>query len=336
MINKIVLIIISGLLLPLVFFYLTRDKIELRYILSDRIPTNLHEDHVSESIQQIELINTGDIEVNRVIIKIKAQVIDFSIQKASIFDSISVSKSNNEFDILYPTIPPNGIVKVVIKSTDTGFGNENLSIVHTKGKGVNVLKKSDNSMLTYILYLGLPLIYIILIFYQIRSIAINHFLENAYLWPIEILKENKPLFISKQNWEKTRLAAINFVFYKDSSSKFTKSMAYKILSDEKPSYLNDEEWRNMKKNAEEDLIKKVNNTNSSFQFEEFFKIKKPMYIDDNEWDKVVNAINNGFYFLIVNNFHSFMNSSIFKTKPEIINEITWVKILEYKRLKTVE
>ena len=72
-ITGLVLLLVGGLITK----YLFDDKIELRYIVSDRIPTNLFNGNETESIQQLELLNTGDVELQRIIIKINTNVLDY-------------------------------------------------------------------------------------------------------------------------------------------------------------------------------------------------------------------------------------------------------------------
>ena len=69
-----ILLLIGGVISKFVF----NDKVELRYVVSDRIPTNFFVGNESESIQQLELLNIGDIELNRVIIKIKANIKEYN------------------------------------------------------------------------------------------------------------------------------------------------------------------------------------------------------------------------------------------------------------------
>ena len=67
-ISGIILILITGLAAKFIF----NDKIELRYILSERIPTTFIDGNDSESIQQLEILNTGVTEIQKIIIKIHA------------------------------------------------------------------------------------------------------------------------------------------------------------------------------------------------------------------------------------------------------------------------
>ena len=117
--------IIAGIVLIIVGVLVTKyfvdDKTELRYVVSDRIPTNFFDGNDTESIQQLELLNTGDIELQRIIIKINANVIDYYIQKVTSSDSIITSKNNRLLEFVYPQIPPEGNIKIIFKSFQTSY-----------------------------------------------------------------------------------------------------------------------------------------------------------------------------------------------------------------------
>jgi len=344
LITGFILLLIGGLITKFIF----NDKVELRYVVSDRIPTNFFVGNESESIQQLELMNTGDIELNRVIIKIKANIKEYKIQKIASSDSVIVTKNNGLLEIIYPQIPPDGNIKIIIKSVGDGVNSGDLEIKHSKGSAKPALESNNT---TNYLYYGLMLFYFILIIYGIRKTLIDSIAFDVYYLPYDkILKKSKPWYIPTNEWEKFRIDSMKYIFNYDNTSNIANSLCYQILDLEKQKSISDEEWIQLKLVAQKRLLNSISedvNKGYRWKVEEYLSLKQPKNIDENVWAEIKSLISKAYIstqILKVDNYTSDAEilELLKEKKPQIVSEQNWEKYqsfllkLEKVRRQTVE
>ena len=76
--------VLSGYLL----YYLTQDKIELEYYLSEPIPLIIDKGEVKESVQQLTVINSGDVAIDSIGIKITGKIKEANVIKNFVDDKV--------------------------------------------------------------------------------------------------------------------------------------------------------------------------------------------------------------------------------------------------------
>lgn len=335
----IVLIVIGGLITKFVF----DDKTELRYVLSDRIPTNFFDGDETESIQQLELLNTGDIELLRIIIKVKTNVLEYYIQKVTSSDSIIVSKTNSLLEVLYPQIPPDGNVKIIFKSSGNGVNENDLDIKHSKGSAKPAL--ATNNSVRFV-SLGLMLLYLIFAMFGLRTILLDAVATKVYYKPYdEILKKSKPWYIPLNKWKKIREDSIKYVFNNEYSSNVINSLCYQILDTEKQKFITDDEWIKLKLASQKRLIITISeNLNQSYNWEidKYISLKRPRNIDDDVWGNITSLISKAYTISRVFNVSDYSNQKeiaelLTSSKPEIVDENDWKKyrsfLLKFENLE---
>jgi len=344
LISGFILLLIGGLISKFIF----NDKVELRYVVSDRIPTNFFVGNESESIQQLELLNTGDIELNKVIIKIKANIKEYEVQKIASSDSIIVTKSNGLLEIIYPQIPPEGNIKIIIKSIGDGVSYGDLDITHSKGSAKPALESNNT---TNYLYYGLMLFYFILIIFGIRKTVIDTIAFDVYYQPYDkILKKSKPWYVPANKWKKFRDDSMKYIFNYDNYANITNSLCYQILDLEKQKSISNEEWIQLKIVAQKRLLNSISedvNKGFDWKIEEFLSLVEPKNIDENVWLEIKNVINKAYITTLILKVDDYTNDAeiaelLKQKKPQIISERNWEKYqsfllkLEKLRKQTVE
>lgn len=344
LISGFILLLIGGLISKFVF----NDKVELRYVVSDRIPTNFFVGNESESIQQLELLNTGDIELNKVIIKIKANIKEYEVQKIASSDSIIVTKSNGLLEIIYPQIPPEGNMKIIIKSIGDGVNYGDLDITHSKGIAKPALESNNT---TNYLYYGLMLFYFVLIIFGIRNTVIDSIAFDVYYQPYDkILKQTKPWYVPANKWKKFRDDSMKYIFNYNNTSNIANSLCYQILDLEKQKSISDEEWIQLKLVAQKRLLNSISedvNKGYNWKVEEYLSLKQPKNIDENVWAEIKSLISKAYIstqILKVDNYTSDTEilELLKEKKPQIVSEPNWEKYqsfllkLEKVRRQTVE
>ncbi len=330
-ITGIVLIIVSGIFAKFVF----DDKTELRYVISDRIPTNFFDGKESESIQQLELLNTGDIELQRIIIKIKANTLEYYIQKVTNADSIIISKTNANLEIVYPQIPPESTIKIIIKSIGDGIDDNDIDIKHSKGSAKKALE--ENNSLGYI-STGLIFFYLILVFSGLRTSLIESVASYVYIDPYDqILKKSKPWYVPLNKWEEFREDSIKHMFDKGYSSNIANTLYYQILDTAKQKFINDEEWIKIKLASQEKLMQSISenvNQGYSWEIEKYITLKRPRNIDDDIWCKIKSLISKAYTTSLIFNVNDYTKldeiAQLLKSKkPELVNEDDWNKYISF-------
>jgi hypothetical protein len=341
-VSGIILIIFGGIASKYVF----DEKVELKFILSDRIPTSfLDGDNEETSVQQLELINTGDVELERVIIKIKSEVLEYHVRKIASIDSIDVAKTKSLLEIIYPTIPIEAKVGIIIKTNGEGISVNDLEITHSKGSAKEFAKSPN--FFSY-LYFGSILFYLILITNSIRSTYLDSLSSKVYYSAYDgILKKSKPWFVAGNKWQELRKDAIDHCFDREPYD-IPNSLSYQILSMPAAKEIKPEEWNSLKLKAQKSLIYLVSGTiyqGISWNPDRLLTLAKPKNIDPDSWTKVVELISKGFVtqrMLRLGNYFDEreIEKRLKEKKPDIVIESDWhdyVRFLEkFKRLQTLQ
>ena len=112
----VVLLIVAGMS----YIYFT-DKPDLRYNLSQRLPTTFTGGNSSENIQLLEIKNIGKSEATGIIIKLNKQIVKYEIQKYLKTDKVDSSKEGDPFEVKYSSLPPGANFKIILKSVGDGL-----------------------------------------------------------------------------------------------------------------------------------------------------------------------------------------------------------------------
>jgi hypothetical protein len=318
-------LVISGFLV----YYLTKDKIDVRYTLSENIPLSFYNtNQPSENIQQLEIKNSGDVLVKKVIIKIDKQIDDYSLKKYSETDSVSVSKKSG-FEMNYPELPPKGSIKLILKTKDNIVKDEDIEIYDDKGIVYEAFKESNQTSYWSSI---LAVVYIILIIYNIYNSIVDGI--NSEYDPFEkILKRGKPFFVTNSKWSEFRKDAIKELFKTDYSLYVKNSLAAKILQEEKDSHITENEWIEIVNSAQREYRKLLEREClDSYDIMKLLTLKKPRNIESLMWDEIISSISKSYSVYKIRELRyekiaviqSFLNSD----KPQNISKKEWDSLME--------
>lgn len=295
-----------GLIVVYFAFNLNKEYVDLRYTLSEKIPTKFIGTSPAETVQQLVVKNNGNIPATKIQIKIDGFVEDHDILKNLVSDVVEEHNSNGHFEAIYPSLPPDAQFSYIFKTSGGGITKNNLEIKHNKGKAREALASDSQSIYSEIgisiFLLAVFIFYIILIVFQGRSMAIDH-LESSgtYTNYYDYLNKKKPIYVSQEKWESIRRKYIEDKIkaqYLLDSMNIEVEENYKILNQDKPKYLTEDEWELLKENASkslEDQLSYLIKTTSSFSpLKKYFLLKKPKHFSENKWQKVVKEINENF------------------------------------------
>ncbi|OUR61669.1 hypothetical protein A9Q74_08600 [Colwellia sp. 39_35_sub15_T18] len=88
-------------------YFFSQDKVELQYYLTEPIPLLLSNGEVLESVQQLTVINSGEVTIESIGIKIKGKIKEANLIKNFVDDKVSQSVSDTFLQAKYYKLPPN-------------------------------------------------------------------------------------------------------------------------------------------------------------------------------------------------------------------------------------
>ena len=120
-------------------YYLSIERANIKYSLSEIIPVSFLNEKSPANIQQLEVKNFGNKEAKKIQIKARGKIVDYKLFPYSKADAFEDFMSENSIEIVYPELPPGGSFKLIIKSLVEGINEEDINISHSSGKGDSAL-----------------------------------------------------------------------------------------------------------------------------------------------------------------------------------------------------
>lgn len=200
-----IITVIGGLRVAYFAYTLNREVFDVRYTLSEQIPTKFGETQAIENVQKLVVKNNGGSSVSKIQIKIKQNVEKAEILKSSPNDIVKEYISNGYFEAIYPELPPGGSFTYSFKTLADGITKSDLDIRHSKGEVIDALSSKSKAVTIVVANI---IFYSAILFYV--SIAIItllvSFLESKVKYEKydAFLKRKKPFYISQNKWHKLR------------------------------------------------------------------------------------------------------------------------------------
>lgn len=283
--------------------YINRSKPDIRFSLSGGLSSELLGETSTENVQLLEIRNIGKEEAQRLRIKINASLTSYKLKKFSEGDKVEEFPSSKGLEIVYPSLPPQGTIKVILQSRAT-IGKFDIDVSHSKGKGEEAFTGEASSGLIY----GGIALFFVLGFYGFmlimlgKSSAIDHLESQSEYASNIILSRRKPIFIDQKRWNTIRVKALgNKIKYVYGS--IDKLESYKLLClTEKIDYLTEEEWISLQHRAIEqltDIFKtKINTAWRHTDIVELLSITKPLLFPEKEWAELQLKMNESYFVLL--------------------------------------
>lgn len=293
-----------GLIVAYFAFNLNKEFVDLRYTISEKIPTKYVESSTAETVQQLVVKNNGNIPAEKIQIKITGAIVEYDILKNSVSDKVGEHYSNGHFEAIYPSLPPGAQFSYIFKTSGMGLTKSLIEITHNKGKGTEALSSdvvSTASKFGSFAFLALLIFYFVLFIIQGRSMAIDRLeYSGSYTGFYEYLSKSKPFYVSQDKWNSIRRKYIEKMSKVEyfHSTDIEGLESYKILNQDKPGYLSVDEWELLKEKTTKCLVDFLSysiKTSSHFDnLSKYFTIKKPVHFPDNQWKEIFEDINKNF------------------------------------------
>lgn len=334
--------VLSGYLL----YYLTQDKIELEYYLSEPIPLIIDKGEVKESVQQLTVINSGDVAIDSIGIKITGKIKEANVIKNFVDDKVVQNVADTFFQAQYSKLPPNSKFSYTIKSTVGGITSKLIDISYPKGKAINALEPANSSNATILIYVLCSVGYLI---YIIISTFKGHVFRklqlSSYDSILTVLNEPKPFYVNQKDWDEARRSFIkskrdikNF-----HCSNLQEHESFKILNSCKPEHVSDFEWSliidTMASHYEDLFLYKVKVSTDSDSLGKILNITKPINFIESKWNelnhtacKELFAVNNLEKYYVNENPAS-VAKILRKPPPKNVESEVWQDYIQALKLK---
>jgi hypothetical protein len=304
-------------------YFFSQDKVELQYYLTESIPVLINNGEVLESVQQLTVINSGEVTIESIGIKIKGKIKEVNLIKNFVDDKVSQSISDTYLQAKYFKLPPNSNFVYIIKSSVGGVTSSHIDISYSKGKAVNALEPSESSnawAIVYILFISIYLIY--MFFSMLKGREVNTIEFSSYENILTILNETKPFYVNQNDWDSARKKYIeskrDIKYFH--ATNLQEDESYKILNSEKPHNSTDFEWDNVIETMSEhftDLYKyNIKTCSREEQIFDLLSIDKPKNISELVWKELNKEVGEELFYISNVNKHSF--SLFLKPSTEFI------------------
>lgn len=334
MIKNLLAPIFVGLIILYAGYILTNKSAELKYTLSEGIPTTFIDNNKKEIIQQLTILNTGNDVAKNILVRIDTSIADYTITKYSLSDESKVTKTDSSFEILYPLLPIEGKITYIFKTSISGINDNNLKITYDNGKAEKALG-SNSLNIGNIISSIVMIIYFILILreflkFQIENLKSRSEYENYF----DFLNKKKPFYIGLKNWNEIREKYIKNISIKNTWKTIEEYDVYKVLNEDMPNFITKEEWSLLTSKSIELLdekLKEIIDKPNYTTHESLLLIKKPKLFPEQKWQKLEECINENFvdreylYFIRFNYADEQLIEKIKKGQPKGLLNKYWDK-----------
>lgn len=320
-----------------VYYFTTRAAPDVRYTLSEKIPVTFADptNTTLETVQQLEIKNIGNAEAQKIVVKIKGQIIAYTINKYSASDNIQVFDQQQPIEIVYSQLPPQAGFKIVFKTESEGIEYSDVTVSHSTGLACEALSRT-NSSLSALFSLGLFAFYAILSAITLRSNLVDIWKSGLRHKDIgEIILKNKPWYSRDSEWSQARLdAAKETVSKNDAWRNINKVQSYQFLIMDKPNSYSNTEWKEITDRAIDDLENKyqynLNTAISSSEIIELLNVERPQYFPEIKWEKLEKEANKQYVSLMKKDTYSQeIVTSLKGAKPKKISQAAWQELMDY-------
>lgn len=287
--------IVGSVIAGVFLYYITKDTVELEYYLTDPIPLVVERGEVKESVQQLTVLNSGQVTIDSIGIKIKGSIREANLVKNFAYDEVTQNINKTSLQAKYNTLPPNSKFSYTIKPTTGRVSDTDIEITHSNGKAVNALAPTSSESVVITIYAILTacfIIYAVISFFKVRKE--NKLKLSSYKDILTVLNESKPFFIKQQDWDEVRKVYIESKRGIKSfhCSHLEEDESYKILNSSKPEKVSEYEWGVLKGTMAEHFeglylysIKKSFDTES---LNKIILVERPIHFLKSKWQDLIN------------------------------------------------
>lgn len=194
--------LLVGLLLPLAYYYITSEKPNVRYTISQGISASFVTDADSSSsyvIQEINVKNSGNKKAESIFLQLRSNILDYELSKNAEHDIAEVTNKKGLFEVKYNELVPDGQFRLIFKTIGP-ISSASVEVFDSRGKCKEIEQKTIGDIVEST-YLGFWLAFLIVS-------LISGCIYSSSLWKgslkykkiEEILHKRKPFWVDKLAW----------------------------------------------------------------------------------------------------------------------------------------
>lgn len=321
-------------------YYLSLDRPDVKYTLSEEIPLSFFTSNitVTENVQQLDIKNVGSAVAERVVVKISGELINYEIVKYASSDSVDEFINQQSAEFIYPELPPQAGFKIIFTSASV-IEYSDVSISHNDGEATEALSESNRNTKLFLwgIYFLIFGGYIVAISISIRNSSIQIWKFDTQKKRIDqALNASKPWYVFDDKWPEMHIEVIKKLLKDEyvSQGKVANCASYNFLDLPKPDHFSDDDWKELNDLAIErlkDHLSKSIDAYSEPSILSVIRLKKPDRFVSDEWDKIQTQANNNYIDKMKRGAYrkSSLYQSLNKSKPEIVSDVTWTEIESY-------
>jgi hypothetical protein len=325
--------------------HFTRDVPDVRYALSEDIPVSFlsSPSKTIESIQQLEVRNIGDAAAERILVRINTQVTAYEINKHMISAKVEAFSQEQPVEFLYHSLPPDAGFSLVLK-TPAGIKPGDLTVAHTSGLAKEALADSGLSVgdvlgVVYftVFFVGLCLFLVVMLYNSIVD-SIKSKSRGSSIDKLLALKQ--PWYISEGKWRRVHAEIIRDMvtgeYVYTHSLDIINASIYLVLFAQKPSHLDEIEWKEITVSAIDRLENKCSDMATSYDdgtILYLLRLERPPYFPRDKWNKILVSANEHFASRQKEKYYPTdeLLTVLKGDKPEGVSDMAWNKVREYLR-----
>ncbi len=339
--NALIFIIAPIVVSAAVWFFFQREYVDLQYSLSEPLPTKFLGESRSQTIQQLTILNRGNVPATEIKIEINGEINRFDLQKNVATDSIVIDEDSSNFHAVYDSLSVGSKVKLVFELDSGEITSEDVVVSHSKGAASEILSDpSGGAGLSSVALVVFPLFYLVLIYFEFRSNALaNLKAHSEYRSPQEFLSLKKPTLLKDSQWQEARNEYIRKYRFSRHilASDLESTDIYYFLNTSKPDYFSDSEWLTFLDNTRQQFSEILEYIHSKYigqkMLEDILLNSRPEAFPKNEWDQYIVKVSDSLVSFRLSKIIplpslSLLEQYVVDDKPEGINENSWLRFSE--------
>jgi hypothetical protein len=285
-------ILLAGLVFPLLYYYLTNEKPNVRYEISQGIPTKFvtnNNNDTSFFFQEVNIQNYGNKKAEKIVVKVAKNVVSYDILKYSELDSIETKKNKNQFELHYNELVPGGKFRLILKVFDP-VNSASISVFSTTGECKQIEKKSLGFYISGIF----SIVWLVFILTTI-STAILYMKDDwkrhlRYADVEKLFTTRKPFWVNKIDWIQELRKTFEYLIKNDYwHVDIKESVSYKVLDYESRGFSlnkNLDDILNIATSKIEDLLLATGSFLNEYKIQYHLNIAKPSSVNTNKWEEI--------------------------------------------------
>lgn len=253
-----------------------------------------------EFAQEILVLNQGSVAARAVSIRIPRGISSYQLQKHSNLAREASQSGGNNFELLYPELPPEQRITLFVRYDGNPVAREWIAVGHSAGNATPLDKQADP--VNPLLFLGVFWCgFLVSLLFDLRRHQTEKFVRGADRG--QLLTDERPWFAAAARWSEIQYEAIVEALVRRPQSGAENSFALQLLNRPKPALLRDEHWNDIRSRAGEmylfECAQALLQATTRNQLTDLAGRKKPEHLPRPDWERLQEVVRLRLYDLLL-------------------------------------